>query len=47
MGLFSSAFLRPKSQKEGMYMNIKSKQKSARIELRVTAKEKEEIKTTG
>ena len=45
MGLFSSAFLRPKSQKEGMYINIKSKQKSARIELRVTAKEKDKIKS--
>ena len=42
---FSSAFLRSKNKKEGIYMNENKKKLSARIELRVTAREKEKIQT--
>jgi hypothetical protein len=45
MGIISSAFLRPKFMKEGIYMNQGSKEKPARIELRVTAKEKDKIQS--
>ena len=45
LSVLIGAFLRPKFMKEGIYMNQGSKEKPARIELRVTAKEKDKIQS--